>query len=435
MQHGVEYVRCTVFMLLFSFKPSEPHLSKYLEEVMHLSQQQRDAEVYPIDTYGSLVVVALVGVLSILGMKKASRACFTRDKVIILVGCSGRCATRLLLVFGKTLFHMQLMQATYAIGMIGEIGFYAYCLKAIPGQGQRLVAITQASHLISHTFAGICGDLLLSQTDIGLVGLVRISACSVISAALVACTFRSAVVTHETAMPQSTDLFRAVYSHRGFWISTLWWVWSYPVYMTIYGYESSIYSDNIKGHDYNGSIFAVGLLAGAACSFLLSFERVEVLARRAPLAVFATSSIVLTVTATTMSYIPDDEIVLAISFTVFFMAWSFANTLFYGETCSAVNDGILQLEETSLTPVGSAEAVVARVVSVLVFLNFAAGTLANGLTAFVQFTLLDLSVEVVFQQMAAIQAVVTCGILVALGVTYLRSGRTGTQFVQMETPS
>jgi len=442
MGYFLDYLRCSAFIFFLSFKPSEPHLSAYLNDVKHLTKHQRDAQVYTIYTYGSLVVVAILAVARVISFTSLRNTIFMSDRSTILLGCSGRLAARTLLLFGKSLFAMQVMQIAYSIGIIGEIAFYAYCLKVIPRQSQKLTAITQTSYLFSHTAAGILGDWLLRHTDIGLVGLMWISACSVLTASLIACTLRSVDVDKsvtaagaaagravgsgssgdgtaefmaceaaaclvEVATPQPRTMFVAIYSSRRFWLSTLWWILSYPLYQTVYGYESSIYYDCIKGSDNNGSIFAIGLLAGAACSLLLSLEIVEVSASGMSLFVFVLLSLVLSIMTGIMGRGQSNEWVLGISFATFFMSWSFANTLFYGETRRAVDSGLTQAEAASNN---EAHPLAIRIVSTIFIVNSALGTLVNGLLAFVLFTWLELDTEVIFRAMAIIQFIITLAV-------------------------
>lgn len=417
MDHTIDYFRCVAFIFFLSFKPSEPHLSAYLKEVKHLTKHQRDAEVYTIYTYGSLLVVSLLALSKVVSLKGSRHPAFMSDKAIILLGCSGRMATRLLLLFGEGLLAMQLMQIVYSVGIIGEIAFYAYCLKVVPGQSQRLTAFTQASYLISHTCAGILGDWLLDHTTIGLVGLMWISAASVFTALLIACTLRSVEPDLVARALQPADHLGAIYSSRCFWLSSLWWVLSYPLYQTIYGYESSIYYDNIKGHDHNGTIFAIGLLAGAACSLLPSLKGVEVAMSRVTLLVLLLSSCVLVATTSIMAWGTSSELAFAVSFMVFFMSWSFANTLFYGETRRAVDAGMVLAQ----VPHMERDAMATHVVSTVFILNSAVGNLMNGVLAVILFTWLELDVETVFKDLGVVQATVTMVVALLWAIVFTRA--------------
>lgn len=414
MDHAAEYLRCVAFIFFLSFKPSEPHLSTYLKDVKNLTKEQRDAEVYTVYTYGSLLVVFMLAVSKVISLGDKRCAGCIGDKTIILLGCGGRVATRLLLLFGEGLRAMQLMQAVYSVGIVGEVAFYAYCLKVIPGQSQRLTALTQTAYLISHTFAGILGDWLLDNTAIGLVGLMWTSACSVFIASLIACTFRSVEPDSAINIPEPMAMVRVVYAKRRFWVSSLWWITSYPLYQTVYGYETSIYYDNIKGADNNGTIFALGLLAGAACSLLLSLKSVEAAASRVPFVVLLLMSCVITAATGVMAWDASEEWALAASFAVFFMSWSFANTFFFGETRRAVDDWVT----TSRQPLLHHDAAATRVISTIFILNSAVGNVVNGVLAVVLFTWLSLDVETVVKHLVMVQTLVTLAmaLLVAIGV-------------------
>eukprot|EP00435_Cladocopium_sp_Y103_P027059 s1349_g6.t1 len=235
------YLQCICLIFLWSFKPSEPHLSAYLVEVKHFSKYQRDAEIYTVYSYGSLVVVTLCALVKVYTLRLPNFKGLG-DKALILLGACARVATRVLLLYGTTLWQMQLMQVAFSVGLVGEFAFYAYCLKVIPGESQRLTALVQSSYLVSHTLAGLLGDWLLHHTDLGLVGLLWIAAVSVFLSCPVACSLKEVDELDRPAV--SPKVLWGVYSSpRYFWLSTLWWVLSYPAYQTIYGYESSLYAN------------------------------------------------------------------------------------------------------------------------------------------------------------------------------------------------
>ncbi|CAK8991859.1 unnamed protein product [Durusdinium trenchii] len=96
------------------------------------------------------------------------------------------------------------------------------------------------------------------------------------------------------------------------------------------------------------------------------------------------------------------EWALAASFTVFFIFWSFGNALFYGETRRSV-DSSLGVDSDHM-------------VSAVFMSNSAVGTLLNGIVSFITFTLLGMSVENVFELLAALQAVL---MLLLLALAFL----------------
>ncbi|CAE7532059.1 Slc19a2 [Symbiodinium sp. CCMP2592] len=374
-------------------------------DVKHLTKHERDAEVYTVYTYGSLIVVCFCAAAKLISLRKATSR--FSDKALILLGCSGRLATRFLLLFGDSLFSMQLMQMAFAVGLVGELAFYAYCLKVLPGESQRLTAVCQASYLVSHTLAGFCGDWLLLATSIGLVGLFWISALSVVLALLIALTLHDAEPDTGDELPEARVLLVSAYRSRNFWLSALWWTCSYPLYQVVYGYESSLYADNIRGPDHNGTIFAVGLLAGAACSSFLTCQEVERICSRIPLVTFLLQSFLLASMAAIMAWTSTVEWSLGVSFTVFFMSWSFANTLFYGETRRAVDRASADRGLCG----EHGEAVSGQVVSAVFLLNSAAGALLNGLISFVLFNVLGKTTESVFKLLAMFQLGLSMAVL------------------------
>ena len=116
-----------------------------------------------------------------------------------------------------------------------------------------------------------------------------------------------------------------------------------------------------------------------------------------PVVIFLTQSFVLAGMAATMAWAPSVEWSLGASFTVFFMSWSFANTLFYGETRRAV-DSASNLRDLCGE---HGEAAVGQAVSALFLLNSAAGALLNGLISLVLFNILGKTTESVYRLLPA----------------------------------
>ena len=95
----------------------------------------------------------------------------------------------------------------------------------------------------------------------GLVGLFWISGFSVLVASMLALTFSDPEPDTDDELPDARVLLASAYKSRNFWLSTLWWTGSYPLYQLVYGYESSLYSDNIRGSD-SRQVLAQGIQPG-----------------------------------------------------------------------------------------------------------------------------------------------------------------------------
>ena len=59
-------------------------------------------------------------------------------------------------------------------------------LNLVPGEGQRLTAVTQAASLGAHASAGVFGDALLASGLVALRGLMAISCVAVTAATAIA---------------------------------------------------------------------------------------------------------------------------------------------------------------------------------------------------------------------------------------------------------
>merc|ERR1712070_589741 len=112
------------------------------------------------------------------------------------------------------------------------------------------------------------------------------------------------------------------------------------------------------------------------------------------------------------------ELIVAMSFTGFFMAWSFGNTLFYGETRRAVDAAVqIPLDSDQLamlhTPSENSEdacspakdSVALQLISVVFVLNSAAATLMQGMLTAILFSWLQLDIAIVFQMLAVVQGI------------------------------
>eukprot|EP01084_Bolivina_argentea_P276991 472734_1 len=99
-----------------NFQPSEAYLTPYLKETKGLTDSEIDNNIWPYDTYGSLISLLPIGLCAEhFGFRK-----------IIFFGLICREITRLLLLYGTELWQMSLMQCTYALcnGNISKLGIF-----------------------------------------------------------------------------------------------------------------------------------------------------------------------------------------------------------------------------------------------------------------------------------------------------------------------
>lgn len=55
------WISACLFIVFFSFKPSDPHLTVYLVHSKHLSEEDVNSKVYPVSTYAYLPLLLLAG--------------------------------------------------------------------------------------------------------------------------------------------------------------------------------------------------------------------------------------------------------------------------------------------------------------------------------------------------------------------------------------
>lgn len=138
------------------------------------SESQVNNQIYPWSTYSYLLFLVTMGPLTEVFSYKFA----------ILVGIMGRVATRILLLYGTTLYQMQVMQVTYAFGTAAEDLFSAYIYTVVPLEMyQSTTSYVKTSALLSCIISGVLGDILVTQCDTSLYTLTVISAVFVITGA------------------------------------------------------------------------------------------------------------------------------------------------------------------------------------------------------------------------------------------------------------
>jgi len=131
------------------------------------SENTVNNEIYPWSTFAYLPLLLFMSPF----------AEIVSYRIAILVGSSGRIVCRFLLLYGGSLVDMQVMQIVYAMGSAAEDIFYGYIYHCVPKKYyQSTTSYVKIGALISHVFAGILADILVSYWSISLYVLFYISA-------------------------------------------------------------------------------------------------------------------------------------------------------------------------------------------------------------------------------------------------------------------
>ena len=130
-----------------NFQPSEPFLTRYLQEYKDISDRELDDYVWPFDTYGSFLFLVPVGLLAeTIGYRKT-----------IFVGLVLREMTRVILLYAPGIYWACAMQLTYAGATSINYVYYAYIYTVF--RKESCTFATSAIHCMYHV-GNVLGSLM-----------------------------------------------------------------------------------------------------------------------------------------------------------------------------------------------------------------------------------------------------------------------------------
>lgn len=114
---------------------------------------QVNQDIYPVGTYSYAATLILVFLITD----------FARYKpIIILCGASG-IITYILIIFGKTILLMQIVQFFYALFLSTEVAYYTYIYAKVDKKHyQEVTGHTKAASLFGRSISGIIAQLSAS---------------------------------------------------------------------------------------------------------------------------------------------------------------------------------------------------------------------------------------------------------------------------------
>mmetsp|Transcript_13256 Transcript_13256/g.48273 ORF Transcript_13256/g.48273 Transcript_13256/m.48273 type:complete len:479 (-) Transcript_13256:1483-2919(-) len=382
-----------VFIFLLEFKPSEPHLTVYLQEKegLTLTEDQVNDEVYPVSTYVYFCTLLVsCGACELLGYR-----------FMIVSGALCRLCTRALLLFSTELIWVQLAEAAYAIGSVGEVALFASIyVEAKEESFLRITGLVHASSLLAVTVSGPFGDILLKSANASLECLMWISAASVALAIVVlAFTPLPRKQKGQITWPRVKAMFESMRSIPGYRWLFLWWALSSGVYGTIDGWEVSFYARlRPDGVDFNGTLYAVAVLVGAAGAYAPGTAVASRLLERAShVSVLFVVSILGSSILALLAWVPITAMGLGL-LPLYYGCWQFMNSVF-AATTALYSSGLYALMFTSTA---------------------ALTLLTMSLYQFVLLNILDVSVVGLYRVLSVLNF---CGVL-AVALAWRRGGST-----------
>ena len=147
-------------------QPSEPYLTQYLQENKNLTEAQLDETVWPADLYASLAFMLPVGIAAeALGYVP-----------IIFLGLLCREATRVVLIFSKSLTMMVVTQVTYAVASIANSVLLSYLFTLVPPSSFVTASLLfKAAYAAGNVAGSALGQLIFDHADVSLTTLFYVS--------------------------------------------------------------------------------------------------------------------------------------------------------------------------------------------------------------------------------------------------------------------
>uniref|UniRef100_A0A1B6CPJ0 Major facilitator superfamily (MFS) profile domain-containing protein n=2 Tax=Clastoptera arizonana TaxID=38151 RepID=A0A1B6CPJ0_9HEMI len=151
------------FGILKEFRPSEPYIIQYLiTPPMNFTEQQVNQDIFPVSTYShmlSLIVVFLI-------------TDYLRYKVIIIIDALCGVIVYLLLIFGRTVFLMQVLEVFYGLFMAGEVAYYTYIYAKVDKEHfQAVTSFTRSAYLAGRAICGLVAQIIVTFNIATYMGL------------------------------------------------------------------------------------------------------------------------------------------------------------------------------------------------------------------------------------------------------------------------
>jgi len=192
-----------IYGFFIEMKPSEPYLTPYLVEEKQFTIEEINNSIYPYWTYAQLITVFFVPLM----------AKFITPKRMFYLETLGFLMTRAFLIWGSSLFAMQLMQLTYAIGTSVKSIYYCYMYLIFEQKHFGTVTgFVWGAQAFGTCMSGIIGQLLVNA-NVSYLSLNYISMGSVCIAFFLAFLIpekkygsRQEVIDIETSIQTEEDL-------------------------------------------------------------------------------------------------------------------------------------------------------------------------------------------------------------------------------------
>ncbi|XP_054981638.1 reduced folate transporter isoform X2 [Sorex araneus] len=299
--------RCLVgYLCLYGFmaqlRPGESFITPYLLGLdKNFTKTQVTNEITPVLSYSYLAV--LVPVFLVTDLVRYT-------PVLVLQALSFVCVW-LLLLFGRSVLHMQLMEFFYALTMAARIAYSSYIFSLVPpARYQRMAGYSRAAVLLGVFTSSVLGQLLVTAAKLSLSTLNQLSLGLLVFSLGLSVFLRRpkrSLFFHRRAAP-AEGATPAELCHmkpgqgqpggrRAAWrdwtlvcmlqelavsarrpqlqLWSFWWVFSSAGYYLVVYYVHILWSEVDANVNYNGGADAASTLLGAITSFAAGFLKLR----------------------------------------------------------------------------------------------------------------------------------------------------------------
>eukprot|EP00096_Caligus_rogercresseyi_P003935 TRINITY_DN1788_c0_g1_i1.p1 TRINITY_DN1788_c0_g1~~TRINITY_DN1788_c0_g1_i1.p1 ORF type:complete len:428 (+),score=38.52 TRINITY_DN1788_c0_g1_i1:139-1422(+) len=283
----------TAILCLYGFlkelRPSEPYLTEYLIDPRYanITLEQAYKDVYPVWTYSYLSILFVVFLITD----------FTRYRIIIILEGFAYVGTWLLLLFGKGVQLMQLMQFLYGVATSTEVAYFTYIYaKVDKSHYQVITSLTRVALLLGRFANGVLGQglILLDATDyrgLNYISLGAVSLSTIVSLCLP--KVKNSIYFHREGSTENDEPSKrgwktvlsyfkndAVNAFSNTYVLkwSIWWsigmAGNFQVGNYIQPLWETIAPDN-SNEIYNGGVEALATLLGAGLAFTLGYVKMN----------------------------------------------------------------------------------------------------------------------------------------------------------------
>ncbi|XP_062961234.1 reduced folate transporter isoform X2 [Cynocephalus volans] len=170
--HELRSWRCLVFYLCFygfmaQMRPGESFITPYLlGPDKNFTKEQVTNEITPVLSYSYMVVLVPVFLLTD----------YLRYKPVLVLQGLSFVSVWLLLLLGRSVLHMQVMELFYSVTMAARIAYSSYIFSLVrPARYQRMASYSRAAVLLGVFISSVLGQLLVTAGGVSFPTLNYIS--------------------------------------------------------------------------------------------------------------------------------------------------------------------------------------------------------------------------------------------------------------------